>query len=101
MKRSQRTGLIFGGAVLFLATGPAEAQVWVRPTPPLMIAPAPVVVAPTPRVVVPAPVVVSSGWRGRPYRSWASRRYRPYRRRYWYAPAWGPPARVVPVYRRW
>jgi len=100
MKRSWLTGLLLGAAVPFFAAKPAEAQVWVRPSAPLMIAPAPVVVAPAQRFVVPAPVVVNSGWRGRPYRYyWTARRYRPYRRRGWYSPTWGPPTRVV--YRRW
>jgi len=94
MRRSQLIGLVFGAAVLYFAARPAEAQVWVRPSPPLMIAPAPVVVAPT-------PVVVGSSWRGRrPYRYyWAGRRYRYFpRRRVWYAPVWGLSPGVV---RRW
>jgi len=90
MRRFQLTGLVFGTAVLFFAVRPATAQVWVQPSRSVMIAPAPVVVAPGQRVVVPAPVVVNPSWR--------ARRYRPFRRRYWYAPAWGPPATVV---RRW
>ena len=98
MRRSHLTGMAIGAAVLFFTAKPAEAQVWVRPAPPVMIAPAPVVVAPATRFVTPAPVVVRSGWSYRsPY--WGGRRYRVSRRRGWYAPAWGPPARVV--YRRW
>jgi len=98
MRRVQLTGMVFGAAVLFFAAKPAEAQVWVRPSAPMMIAPAPVVVVPGQRVVVPAPVVVNPSWRGGRYRYWGARRYRPSRRRYWYAPTWGPPATVV---RRW
>jgi hypothetical protein len=94
MRRSQLTGLVFGTAALYFAARPAEAQVWIRPSPPMMISPAPVVVA-------PAPVVVGSSWGGRrPYRYWAGRRYRYFpRRRVYYAPVWGRPP--VMVSRRW
>jgi hypothetical protein len=77
MRRWQPTGVIVGAAALFLAAGPAQAQVWIGPpagpTPP---------VRPVPPIgVVPGPVEVRPGWGARPY--WGARRaFRRFARRW-------------------
>jgi hypothetical protein len=93
MRRWQLTALVLGAAALFFTALPAQAQVWIRPRAPVVIAPAPVVVA-------PAPVVVGPGWGARPY--WGGRRYdRAFRRAGWYGAVRGPRGGVVAVGRRW
>jgi hypothetical protein len=90
MRRWQLTGLVLGAAVLFFTARPAQAQMWIQSSPPVVWAPPPV-------VVTPAPVVVGPGWGPGPV--WGPPRA--VRRSGWYGAAWGPRGRGFAVGRRW
>jgi hypothetical protein len=98
MRTMQPIALVFGMAILFFASQPAQAQVWLGPRAPVVVSPAPVIVAPGPVVVRPAPIVVARPpvvvsstpyWGARYYRGWRGRRgwYAGYRG-YWGRRRW-------------
>jgi hypothetical protein len=84
MRSLQLTALVLGAAALFFTARPAQAQVWIAPRAPI--------------VVAPAPIVVSPGWGatrywGVRYRGWGGRRG-------WYAGVRGQRGGVVVAGRR-